>query len=106
MKLVAFSPLLILILTLSTFAAALVDQTASLRVRFGMKDKEGQDWSGKLESTQGSVESIRGWRWMPGDHANGNEWTIATRRGAAQSAAERKRVAAGNKLPVRDNGFI
>jgi hypothetical protein len=81
-------------------------EPVSLRVRFGVKDKEGQDWSGKMELSEGSVQSTRGWRWMPGDHANGNEWTIATRRGAAQSAAERKRVAEGAKLPVRDNGLI
>jgi hypothetical protein len=82
------------------------DDAVSLRVRFGMKDREGKDWSGKIEPAEGSVESIRGWRWMPGDHAKGNEFTVATRRAAAQSRGERQRVQAGQKLPVRDNGFI
>jgi hypothetical protein len=93
-------------LALLVASVAVAAEPVSLRIRFGMKDKEGQDWSGKLEMSEGSVLSIRGWRWMPGDNAKGKEWTIATRRGTPQSAAERKRVAAGNKLPVRDNGLI
>ena len=96
-------PFCVLVL-LSITAAAQADDVA-LRVRFGLKDKEGQDWNGKLDLSEGAVKSMRGWHWMPGDHASGNEFTVATRRGAAQSAAERARVQAGNKLPVRDNGF-
>src|SRR2546423_11469774 len=82
------------------------DQTISLRIRFGMKDKDGQDWSGKLTPSEGSVQSIRGWRWMPGDKSDANTWMIATRRPQAQSAAEKKQIANGRKLAVQDNGFI
>jgi hypothetical protein len=76
--------------------AADASEPVAIRFRFGMKDKEGTDWSGKLTTSgSGKVESIRGWRWMPGDHAEGDSWTVATRRGQAQSRAERQRVAAG-----------
>src|SRR6185295_7059932 len=47
-----------------------------------------------------------GWRWMPGDHADGNSFTVATRRAAAQNREERLRIRAGGKLPVSDNGII
>ncbi|HEV2295518.1 MAG TPA: hypothetical protein VGR35_16835, partial [Tepidisphaeraceae bacterium] len=86
--------------------AAEQDPGVSLRVRFGMKDKEGTDWSGKLTTSAGTVQSFRGWRWMPGDNAEGDSWTIATRRLPAQSAADRQRVARGGQMPIGDNGFI
>src|SRR6185503_13226846 len=97
---------LCLAVALTASAAVARAEDVALRVRFGLKDKEGQDWSGKLDLSEGSVKAIRGWHWMPGDHANGNEFTIATRRAAPQSGAERARVQAGQKLPVRDNGFV
>ncbi len=77
-----------------------------LRVRFGMKDKAATKWDGKLVVSEGKVTSIRGWRWGPGDSAEGNEFTISTRRPGAQGAGEKKIVAAGGKLPIADNGFI
>jgi hypothetical protein len=78
----------------------------AIKFRFGMKDMDATDWSGKLNVSSGKVESIRGWRWMPGDHANGNEFTVHTRRQAAQSEQERKRVQEGGKLPMNDNGIV
>src|SRR5439155_950561 len=82
------------------------NDTVALRICFGMKDTDGTDWSGKITPAGGKVLSIRGWRWMPGDHAEGNAWTVNTRRPAAQSREERARVQAGQKLPVADNGII
>src|SRR4051812_32829472 len=95
-----------LALLFSTTIASAAEQPITFRVRFGMKDKDGADWSGKLTLSEGTVQSIRGWRWVAGDKAEGNAWPIATRRAPAQARAERQRVAAGMKLPVQDNGFI
>src|SRR5580765_2615659 len=81
-------------------------ELVTLRIRFGMKDTDNTDWSGTLSLSSGKSESIRGWRWMPGDKAEGNAFTVMTRRQAAQSEAERKRVQAGNKLPIKENGII
>jgi hypothetical protein len=78
----------------------------TLRIRFGMKDTDNTDWSGTLALSSGKIESIRGWRWMPGDKAEGNAFTVMTRRQVAQSEAERKRVQAGGKLPIKENGII
>src|SRR2546423_6646333 len=78
----------------------------SLRIRFGMKDKQATDWSGRLSMSSGRVESIRGWRWAAGDSAEGDSWTVSTRRPPAQSAAEKARVQAGGKMPMTDNGLI
>src|SRR5829696_4709794 len=78
----------------------------ALRIRFGMKDKTETDWSGKLTPSDGTVEQIRGWRWSAGDSAEGDSFTVATRRGTPQSAAERKRAQAGQQLPLTDNGII
>src|SRR4051812_31982575 len=81
-------------------------ELVTLRIRFGMKDQDNTDWSGTLALSSGKVESIRGWRWMPGDKAEGNAFTVMTRRQAAQSEAERKRIQAGGKLPIKENGII
>ena len=96
--------------TLLVSTAFAAEDPVAVRVRFGVKDKEGQDWSGKLALSQGSVQSMRGWRWMPGDKAetgaDGGNFTIATRRAQAQSRADRQRIAAGGKMPIQENGFI
>ena len=57
----------------------------ALRIRFGMTDKQPTDWSGNLVLNEGKVESIRGWRWAAGDSADGDTFTVATRRPQAQS---------------------
>ncbi|MEO7155925.1 MAG: hypothetical protein ABI039_00100 [Vicinamibacterales bacterium] len=92
-----------------TFGASISDPTPGtvmLRVRFGMKDKEPSTWDGKLDLSEGKVESFRGWRWTPGDTSDGASWTVATRRGPAQGGGEKARVAAGGKMPIGDNGFV
>src|SRR5688572_8830489 len=75
------------------------DETMALRIRVGLKDKEATDWSGKIALSEGKVEAIRGWRWMAGDGAEGNGFTVSTRRRQPQNAGERKRVQAGERLP-------
>lgn len=86
--------------------AADVSGPVTLRIRFGMKDKEPTDWSGKLQAGSAKVEDIRGWRWMDGDSADGNAFTARTRRGTAQNAAQRAQVAAGVMLPIQENGIV
>ncbi len=82
------------------------EDLVTLRIRFGMKDQDPTDWSGKLVVGSGQVESIRGWRWMQGDSAAGNKWTIRTRRKSPQSSGDRKRIADGFQLPMTDNGIL
>ena len=86
--------------------AAAADDLVTLRIRFGSRDQQPTDWSGQLSPAAGSVVSIRGWRWMQDDAADGNSWSVRTRRKPAQGAGERARVAAGQKLPITDNGII
>src|SRR5687768_741752 len=88
--------LLLVLLSVAPSSTAFADTAGpvALRVRFGMKDTEPTDWSGKVDvSGGGKVESIRGVRWMPGDHAEGNTFVVNTRRQQAQGRAERQRVA-------------
>lgn len=82
------------------------DESVTLRILFGKKDQEPTDWSGKLVVGTGQVESIRGWRWMQNDSAEGDSWNVRTRRKPPQSAADRNRIAAGFELPMTDNGIL
>ena len=80
--------LLIVPILAALTSPALADAGAAvaLRVRFGLKDAEPTDWSGKVEVTGGGkVESIRGVRWMAGDHAEGDTFVVNTRRQPAQT---------------------
>lgn len=78
----------------------------TLRIRFGMKDQEPTDWSGKLIAGSGKVEAIRGWRWVQNDSAEANTWSVRTRRGTPQSSVDRKRIAAGFQMPMSENGIL
>ncbi len=93
-------------LTCALSAVAADTDSVTLRIRFGMKDAEGQDWSGRVTATPGKVAAIRGWRWTPMDKAEGNSWTVRTRQIPAQSSAQRERVKAGKPMPIGDNGVV
>ncbi|MCA9058135.1 MAG: hypothetical protein KDA85_06530, partial [Planctomycetaceae bacterium] len=80
--------------------------SVTLRIRFGMKDQKPTDWSGSLNLSRGTVDAIRGWRWVDNDSAEGSSWTARTRRRPAQSAGDRKRIADGQQMPMNDNGII
>lgn len=84
----------ILVSLLSAAAFATAADNVTMRVRFGMKDTVGQDWSGSVSATPGKVIEIRGWRWTPMDKAEGSEWTVKTRPIPAQSSAQREKVRA------------
>jgi hypothetical protein len=65
-------------------AAGAAEEDVALRIRVGLKDKEATDWSGKLALSDGEVTAIRGWRWMAGDAAEGNEFTVAPRAASSR----------------------
>src|SRR4051812_35095648 len=94
-----FLPLLLVILLVNVASAA--DQRVGLRIRVGLKDTASSDWSGSISAGNAKVESIRGWRWMPGDGADGAGWKLTTRRAQPQGAAQR-----GQRMPMTDNGVI
>src|SRR4051794_33039546 len=71
-----------------------------LRIRVGLKDQESTDWGGSIKVGDAKVESIRGWRLMPGDGGNGAEWTLMTRRARPQGAQRPARQ------PMMDNGLV
>ncbi len=96
-------PLLATLLCLVAFcgnSAAADEDRVTLRIRFGMKDQDPTDWSGKLVVGSGKVETIRGWRWMQNDSAEGNTWSVthATQASAefGRSEANRGRIAVAN----------
>jgi hypothetical protein len=97
----------VLFASAASAAAPEASGPATLRIRFGYKDTEPTDWSGSIATpAPGKVESICGWRWAAGDKAEGNTWTVGTRRPPAQTAAQRQRARAGQNLPMVDNGVI
>ena len=97
---------LLCLVSLAGVSRASDEDRVTLRIRFGMKDQNPTDWSGKLIVDSGQVESIRGWRWTQQDSAEGNTWSVRTRRQNAQSSADRKRIDAGLQLPMTDNGIL
>ncbi len=83
------------------------DEQVTFSIRFGMRDQQPTDWSGKLVvPASGNVESIRGLRWMQRDSAEGSTWNVRTRRKNPQGTADRKRIEAGLALPMQDNGLL
>ncbi|QOV88156.1 TolB family protein [Humisphaera borealis] len=78
----------------------------SLRIRFGMKDKEPTDWSGKLDVAAGKVREISGTRWTQGDSADGAAFKVQTRRQPVQGSADKQRIDNGGQMPMTDNGLV
>jgi len=55
-----------------------------VRIRFGLTDKEPQDWTGTVSVAPGKVALISGWRFEQADKANGVAgWSASTRAAAA-----------------------
>lgn len=94
------------VIALGEASLAAEEERVTLRIRFGMRDQQPTDWSGKLVVPAGEVESIRGVRWMQRDSAEGNTWNVRTRRRNPQGTADRKRLEAGLTLPMMDNGVL
>jgi hypothetical protein len=78
--------------------------TVALRVRLGQKDRQPGDWSGSIKLASGKVLGISGWRWNPGDHAQGESWTVQTHRLRANE--QPREVPTNGQGPVEEVGVI
>src|SRR5215831_10073470 len=59
-----------------------VDNTIrTVRVRFGVNDKDPAKWDGTAAVTGGTILRIRNWHPRAGDIVENNSWSLATRRG-------------------------
>src|SRR4051794_24922181 len=72
----------------------------SVRLEFGVGDRQAQDWSGRVEVDKGEVVGVEGWRFRAGDGVPGtNRWQAGSRTLAAgqakNPAAQVKKKAAG-----------
>ncbi|MDQ2899831.1 MAG: hypothetical protein M3Y07_08525 [Acidobacteriota bacterium] len=67
----------------STPSSPLVDNSAiSIRVRFGMAERQPRAWDGSLSATGGEILNLRDWHPRPGDKITGKTaWSLATRQG-------------------------
>jgi hypothetical protein len=80
----------------------------SLRIRFGLQDKENTPWDGAIGVAPGRVASLEIWRKQGPDKVEGNSWKVSTRPGPRF----RGRSRTGTKLPdlppekPADNGII
>jgi hypothetical protein len=85
-----------------------------VRIRFGLNDEEPSNWDGRIETSQGQVTQLSGWRFIQGDTVEFKPagWKASTHpvaqngRGnnankAAAQAAKRK-----DKTPTSDNGVL
>src|SRR5207244_3875255 len=94
------SPSLRLALLLSVFAFACQANVSAaevgVRVRFGLTDKEPENWNGTVNVTPGKVAAVSGWRFEQTDHANGTEGWVASTRAAAdnRTAAQKAKAKA------------
>jgi len=53
----------------------------TVRVRFGVNDKEPAKWDGSASVTGGSIVRIRNWHPRPGDRVDASGWSLQTRKG-------------------------
>jgi len=62
--------------------AGLDETTASVRIQFGVSDREPTPWEGSVKAVGGEVLNLRNWRARPGDKIEGRQkFTLATRTG-------------------------
>lgn len=65
----------------SNAGALMKDDTASVRIEFGINDSAPRPWNGSISASSGSIVSVRNWHPRPGEKIDGNSWTLATRKG-------------------------
>ncbi|MDQ6704775.1 MAG: glycoside hydrolase, partial [Acidobacteriota bacterium] len=59
-----------------------VDGAVSMRVRFGMADRQPRRWDGSVSATGGELLNLRDWHPRAGDRITGkNSWSLATTKG-------------------------
>ncbi|MBI4905815.1 MAG: DUF3604 domain-containing protein [Acidobacteria bacterium] len=61
--------------------ALMNSSAASLRIEFGVTDRQGRSWDGSVEARAGEVLGVRHWRQRPNDEITGAAWKLATRKG-------------------------
>jgi len=98
--------------------AALLTTTAladdiGLRLRLGLEDKEGTDWSGTVAVTPGYVTLISGWRFVQTDKVDGTAgWSCRTRpvvldqKRRSNNPQKQQNRRAATSLPIADNGVM
>ena len=65
-------------------AAPTAGSLISLRIRFGLNDKQGRAWDGSITAASGEIVNLRNWRPRPDDRVEGNRtWSLSTRQGPA-----------------------
>ncbi|MBI1789183.1 MAG: DUF3604 domain-containing protein [Acidobacteria bacterium] len=57
------------------------DAVVSLRVRFGLGDREPASWDGSVSAANGEVLEVRNWHPRPGDRVDRRGWSLSTRKG-------------------------
>jgi hypothetical protein len=62
-------------------AALLANNSAAVRVEFGVNDTAPRAWNGSVRAVSGDILTVRNWRPRPGDSVEANSWKLATRRG-------------------------
>jgi len=56
-------------------------RTIAVRIEFGLRDKQPNDWKGKVTARSGDLLSVRNWRPRPGDEVSMAGWNLKTRAG-------------------------
>lgn len=59
----------------------LAENSAAVRVEFGVNDASPKSWNGSVSARAGQVITVRNWRPRPGDSIQNNAWTLASRQG-------------------------
>jgi len=76
----------------------------SVKILFGIKDKEPTTWEGSYRLTAGRIVETDGWRFMGDDYATVEKFRLQVRRNFPMFFRLRK--ADPNKLPTEPNGII
>ncbi len=106
----------VVLLLLTSSAGSVAAEPVGLRIRFGVGDRQTLPWDGSIEVSEGTIQSLEGWRFQQTDAVIDNHsWKAQTRRGAARRTNNPNRQAARananangnqNQAPVMDNGIV
>jgi hypothetical protein len=62
-------------------AGGLGEDTAAVRIEFGVRDTAPASWDGSATARSGEILSVRNWRPRPGDSIANNRWSLRSRQG-------------------------
>jgi len=98
------------VLTLSaiTLAWSVLAADISVRIRFGLTDKEPTKWDGTISAVPGQIERIDGWRFQDGDQVHGTTgWKVSSRPLTQRRSNNAKKAGGrGARGSMADNGVI